>query len=256
MLVGNTMKRIRVPNFSSDPKMMRFPAYAEIKYDGEYNEYHSDENILMNKYGKTRTDCPITDELKSITGDCVLRGELIYGTGQHGGVYALLSNKQSHDLKYVVFDVLEYEGESLVTLPYIKRRDIIDGMKEMSDHVTVSSGVYCDNQEELDKAYQAAIDLGFEGIVVKNVNSAFTPWYKIKAKETLDLAVTTIDPVKERVSVGYKGRDIGVKVGRQYKAMLIVGDIIEVEHQGVLARGGLRHPVFKMIRDDKEVADV
>ncbi|MDD5496765.1 MAG: hypothetical protein PHP46_06705, partial [Candidatus Omnitrophica bacterium] len=62
-------------------------------------------------------------------------------------------------------------------------------------------------------------------------------------------------PAQERIEVlvhnGANSKPVGVKVMNKVKATLKVGDIVEIEHQGILSQGGLRHPVFVRLREDK-----
>ena len=72
------------------------------------------------------------------------------------------------------------------------------------------------------------------------------PWVKMKKREMVQCEVWKIDPVLERIEVRVVGgsKDIGVKVPNKIKFKLNVGDLVEIEHMGVLSKGGLRHPCF------------
>ena len=41
-----------------------------------------------------------------------------------------------------------------------------------------------------------------------------------------------------------KSRNVGVKCSHAWKGRMSVGDDVEIEHQGILPDGGLRHPVI------------
>ena len=40
------------------------------------------------------------------------------------------------------------------------------------------------------------------------------------------------------------GRVVGVKLVDKYKSRVKIGDVVTIEHQGILSGGGLRHPVY------------
>ena len=226
---------------------VRYPCYAEVKIDGELNWYF--QGKLINKSGKTREDCPITSELLlNLKNDnTLLIGELYYGTGKLGKLYDLLSNQQSHDLMYGVWDVK-------MVGTYEERREwMIENITE-SEHVKIVPTWYIEEKEELDSLKQEVWGEGYEGLVVKHPNSPFLlgpcKWMKIKKKDRTDYQIALVDQHQERVevvvpipSVGAH-RNVGVKVCNKYKPRLGVGAYITVEHQGVLSAGGLRHPVY------------
>ena len=61
---------------------IKYPCFAEIKYDGEYCEYRKNMlagSRLVNKYGNERKDCPIIWELDAQQMSYVIMGELYYG---------------------------------------------------------------------------------------------------------------------------------------------------------------------------------
>jgi len=90
---------------------------------------------------------------------------------------------------------------------------------------------------------------GYEGIVLKSCDSIFIhgscPWVKLKYKDQTDYPVSLIDPTKQRIKILNVSTAVGVKVADKDKANLKIGDLVTIEHQGVLVSGSLRHPVFK-----------
>lgn len=225
---------------------IRYPCYAEVKIDGELNWYF--QGKLINKSGKTREDCPITSELLlNLKNDnALLIGELYYGTGKLGKLYDLLSNQQSHDLMYGVWDV-KMPGT------YEERREwMLENITE-SKHIKIVPTWYIEEKAELDSLKQEVWGEGYEGLVVKHPNSPFLlgpcKWMKIKKKDRTDYVIYKVDQSRERIEVSVPmphgpNRVVGVKVCNKYKPRLGVGAYITVEHQGVLSAGGLRHPVY------------
>jgi hypothetical protein len=98
------------------------------------------------------------------------------------------------------------------------------------------------------EAYRDYTDDCYEGIVVKSADSRLImgpcPWVKLKHRTTIIGVVSEIDTSLERIEFIYKGHAIGLKCANVTKRTLKIGDEIEVEHQGELSQGGLRHPVY------------
>ena len=83
---------------------------------------------------------------------------------------------------YIVFDILEKDGISLIDRPLRERRGILVSSLEEGAHVTVSVPV-----EEKGRDYYAVVTgAGLEGIMAKRLDSVYEPgqrsgsWLKIK----------------------------------------------------------------------------
>lgn len=238
-------------------KDLVYPCYAELKIDGEYNVFAY--SMLVNKYGVIKRDLPVITELKDI--DAVFIGELYWGTGKRGSLYKLLAHKKHPDLKFAIFDILRYKEEDLRYITYEKRQEILQVLlPEPLKHTHRLIPHKTESREELDSVFKNAVKNGFEGLVVKNkmsfLLSRTTRWVKMKHKETADLRIVEIDPTRERIEVRVNdNKACGVKVINKYKRELQLGDIVEIQHQGLLDNHGLRHPVYIRRRFDKKEAD-
>jgi ATP-dependent DNA ligase len=245
----------RPPFFKIRGKMIdiRYPCYVEWKLDGEANVYHN--GALINKSsGKTRTDCPITDFLSNVFDhNTVLFGELYWEDGKAGRLYDLLSHAKDDKLKFSVFDVIHPE---VVNLGYQERREwLVNNWTQAHDQVGLIPAFYCETPDEVEAQVGDSKVLGYEGVVVKNADSRLIlagrlipqqlGWVKRKHIETVDVPITHIDDMLERMEIEHNGRKVGVKLNNKYKQGVKVGDVVEVEHQGVLNGGGLRHPVYR-----------
>ncbi len=242
---------------------MRYPAFAEQKYDGEFTWIViTTENLTrkihtVNKYGTERRDFPALNELLECTEgveQAVLMAELYYGDGTNGSLYKLLSNKQSDDLNIKVFDIAEYDNEDIRHKPLIDRKELLYSLLSKKPMYLLKEKVVQDMQE-VQAFFELCTETGkFEGIVVKPMDSPliYGPcnWVKIKDKDQTAYPVVLIDAVKERIEVvcpvagTTKTINVGVKVSNKDKATLSIGDMVIIEHQGVLESGSLRHPVF------------
>ncbi|GAB4322000.1 MAG: DNA ligase D [Dehalococcoidia bacterium] len=92
---------------------------------------------------------------------------------------------------YLVFDVLYLDGYDLSRVPLRDRKELLARVVLPSGNVAPVEYVTGDGVE----AYRAAIDLGFEGLVAKRLDSAYQKgrrspaWRKIKSRTTGDFVV-------------------------------------------------------------------
>jgi DNA ligase-1 len=91
-----------------------------------------------------------------------------------------------------VFDILYLDGETLIDFPLNERRKFLE--KAVTGHVAPQ--LVSEDIPKVEEFYQAALDNGHEGIMIKVATSPYTPgvrgknWIKIKPEvNTLDLAV-------------------------------------------------------------------
>jgi DNA ligase-1 len=94
--------------------------------------------------------------------------------------------KNFSDRKVVFFDILYLNGESLVDRSLSERRTILESI----------NGIEIVKQYDclLNEAFEDSINLGFEGLVIKDINESYMPnerkWIKMKkATDTADLLV-------------------------------------------------------------------
>ncbi|MCP8306763.1 MAG: ATP-dependent DNA ligase [archaeon] len=100
-------------------------------------------------------------------------------------------------VKLYVFDILYLNGESLISVPYSQRRQILD---ENFGEIPLTDQIVSNNLEEAEQFLKKAIDSGHEGLVAKRLDSEYIPgireklWLKIKpVLEPLDLVIVTAE---------------------------------------------------------------
>jgi ATP-dependent DNA ligase len=76
-------------------------------------------------------------------------------------------------IAYRAFDILFLNGQELIGLPLSERRKYL---LEVVPPEYLAEGVECQNEVELMRFYDEALKKGFEGIVVKNLNSRIRDW--------------------------------------------------------------------------------
>lgn len=100
----------------------------------------------------------------------------------------------SEEIKLVphVFDILYLDGETLIDLPLSERRKKLENVVNFF----LAPQVISNDHHVIEQTYQAALDAGHEGLMLKVLSSPYSPgqrgknWIKIKPEvDTLDLAV-------------------------------------------------------------------
>ena len=182
---------------------------AENKYDGSRFQFHKVGNkaaIYSRKLEEMTHSLPdVVSKLSAATThDVIIDGEVIaILNGKPMPFQTVLRRiRRKHDidaaqeeieLRPCVFDILFCDGETLIDLPFSKRREILTEV--MSDYVAPQ--IVSSSAEEIESYYHAALDAGNEGIMLKVRDAPYLPgnrgklWIKIKPEvDTIDLAVT------------------------------------------------------------------
>lgn len=100
--------------------------------------------------------------------------------------YDISELAQRLPLKAFVFDLMYLDGEDLTGISYQKRRELI--FKVISDSGTIApiQGIVASTKEQLDQFLAEQIQKGFEGVVVKRLDSPYSAgarnfnWVKLK----------------------------------------------------------------------------
>jgi DNA ligase-1 len=107
------------------------------------------------------------------------------------------SMAQRIPLTLYLFDVLYLNGESLITLPYLQRRQIL---AQNVAEIPLTKQIITNQQDEAEGFLKEAIAAGHEGLMAKKLDNAYTPgrrgkkWLKIKTVlEPLDLVITAAE---------------------------------------------------------------
>ena len=181
---------------------------AEFKYDGSRFQFHKKGN-WGRMYSRRLEDVTgalpdvITQLLASTTHDVILDGEVIAIKDNRPMPFqsVLRRFRRRHDIEEAqeaiamvpnIFDILYLDGETLIDLPFSKRREQLE--RVVTYHVAPQ--IVSSDQKVIEQTYRDALAAGHEGIMLKVRDSPYTPgqrgkyWIKIKpVVDTLDLAV-------------------------------------------------------------------
>lgn len=171
----------------------------EIKWDGYRTLAHlRNGNVeLFSRNNKSFTEkfYPITKALENWKINAVIDGEIMV-INEHGiSNFGALQNWRSEadgELLMYVFDILWYEGKVLLNLPLSERQAVL---KEIfpadSIRIRLSDSIPARGLE----FFNAATELGLEGIIAKRSDSKYIPdnrtkdWLKIKVQKRQEVVI-------------------------------------------------------------------
>ncbi len=187
---------------------------VEIKYDGARMQIHKkgDKITLFTRRleNVTRQFPDIVDMVKKgiKAEECIVEGEAV-AIDENGKPrpFQTLSRriKRKYDIEKMVkeipvelnlFDIVYLNGKSLIDVPFEERRKILESIVELHGKLKLAEQLISDNVQEIEKFYKKALDMGHEGIMIKNLKAPYKPGsrvgYMVKLKptmETLDLVI-------------------------------------------------------------------
>lgn len=177
----------------------------EIKWDGfRAIAYVEEPYSLKSRNGKElKHNFPELAELNKLSSNVVVDGEIIVMRESKPDFQALLERGQAvsqNEIQrqsqrapaiYVVFDILEKDGNPLTKLPLMERKKILkDSLKE-GKNVLLSDFI----EEKGEAYYQLVLDKGLEGVMAKKKDSYYEEglrtgsWLKIKKLRTCDCVI-------------------------------------------------------------------
>jgi DNA ligase-1 len=222
----------------------------ELKFDGARVQIHKDGDIVR-IYSRRLSD--VTEGLPEIVEKVIneipieriiLDGEVVaidekgipypfqVIMRRFGRVRDVEKQQQEIGLLLYVFDILLLDGESLVDLSYQERRVKIQ--ETLPEHLITETLVTSSVKEALD-FFERSKELGHEGLVVKRLDSKYTPgvrgknWFKLKhTLELFDMAIISAEWGYGRRSgwlsdyhLGVRDEETGefVMVGKTFKGL-------------------------------------
>ncbi len=192
------------------------PLAFEFKLDGARIQIHKSGNKIR-VFSRRLTD--VTESLPEIADlvqgeiradDAILEGEVI-ALGKDRTSPLLFQHlmrrfRRVHDidemskripLELQLFDIIYCDGESLIDVPYEKRRKKLN---EIAGKILLTKQIVTDNPQKAKDFLIEALSNGHEGLVAKKLSSPYTPgirgkrWFKIKQTlDPLDLVIVAAE---------------------------------------------------------------
>jgi len=212
----------RLPSSQEILKKLGGMGAVEFKYDGLRIQAHvSSQGITLfsRRLENLTSQFPdIVSALRESTlatdtvveGECVAvdlnTGELLpfqVVTQRRGRKHGVTEMLEEVPVVLFLFDILYLNGETLLDIPYLKRRSALTESVRETDHVKVTHPVLVDEPQKLDALMGEATEAGCEGVVAKSVkeNSVYQAgargflWIKYKRDyrsemgDTVDLVI-------------------------------------------------------------------
>ncbi|MDT7827578.1 DNA ligase D [Pricia sp. S334] len=169
----------------------------ELKWDGYRIVAHisGDGVLLQSRNGITMNQNfpELAKELESVGHETIMDGELTVldenGVSQFGELQNWPDTRGT--LRYYVFDMLYLNGHSMLDLPLLDRKSLIQEVIE-----GLRTAHYCDHVEGMGAAlFERAVEEGMEGVMAKAGDSNYVPgartekWLKIKNVESEDALI-------------------------------------------------------------------
>jgi bifunctional non-homologous end joining protein LigD len=170
----------------------------EIKYDGYRALSYidgSDVTVMSRKdLSFNKKFPPVVEALKELGLEAILDGEIVALNAAGRSEFQLLQQWQKNgegELVYYVFDLLWLNGYSLMHLPLLERKEILQQI--LPEHPMVRYSDHIENKGN--QFFKAAIKQGLEGIMAKERDSAYAPklrtrqWLKIKSVQRQEVVI-------------------------------------------------------------------
>ena len=215
----------------------------EFKYDGARIQIHrknSEVRIFSRRLTDVTASVPDIVELARTNiraSEYLVEGEVV-ATGRGGRplpfqdlmrrfrrVHEIDAMVTNIPLKLYLFDIVFLDGHLLIDVPYEKRWatvSVITGDELLATRIVTG------DVTEAEKLMDASIKAGHEGLMAKDLKSAYTPgvrgkrWLKIKPVETLDVVIVAADWGSGRRRGWLSNYHLGVK-DKETGQFLVVG---------------------------------
>ena len=227
------MYRAMLASPGKEEDLDRIGYVFEPKLDGTRALCYKDGGIrFINRRDRDITErYPELDISSSIRArDCVLDGEIVVFDDTGNPSFRLLQKREQtspsvyhlrsrqHPSTYVVFDILNHDGQDLTSLPLSERRIVLESV--VTEGPSLRKIV---QTMEGRKLWALILDRGVEGVMAKRMDSKYEQgirsqhWLKIKTTLTVDCVVVGYSHEKRAISslaLALYDDDVLVYVGR------------------------------------------
>ncbi|MEM3518457.1 MAG: ATP-dependent DNA ligase [Nitrososphaerales archaeon] len=188
--------------------------YAEFKYDGIRVQAHKFDDklaIYSRKLEDITNDFPeILEELKKINHDFILDGEIVpfkddaplpFNELQRRLRRKEIDHKILNEVPVALFiyDILYLDGKVLLDEPLFERRKILESLA-FGNSIKISFMKKVKSANEIEELFDLSKKIGYEGLVLKDPSSPYTPgkrgkkWVKLKKElDTLDVVIVAAE---------------------------------------------------------------
>jgi len=149
----------------------------------------------------TAKSCVLDGELVVYNDDGLPNFQLVQGRDQLGSSLVIAQRSTQHPVTFIVFDILEYNGKSVMDKPLSERKKLLKKIIKDTDRITVIPFT-----TDGKKLWQQMTKLGVEGVMAKEAESLYYPgkrkkvWLKVKQFQTADCVIIGYTQEKRLIS--------------------------------------------------------
>jgi bifunctional non-homologous end joining protein LigD len=197
-----------------DPEWIYETKYDGYRIIGTINKKNV-KLISRNGHDYTEKFESLTKALSLVSDSAIIDGEVVIENRKGVSDFQLLQNYQSTrkgQLKYYLFDLLFLNGHSIMHLPLIQRRNLLEALFEKYTFENIYLSAYqVGNGKAL---FEMLSKQGYEGVIAKSPESTYLPgkrahsWLKVKAVKE-----------QEAIICGYTAP----QKGRKYFGSILLG---------------------------------
>jgi len=197
------------------------PCAVEFKYDGFRIQAHKDDkgkiSLFTRRLENVTNQFPDVVEFvrKNVKGKSFIIDSEAVGYGNKTGKYLPFQSisqrikrkyeieKMSNDfpVELNVFDIIYYDGKSMIDEPFEKRRGLLEKfIRQEPKKIMLSKYLKTDSKKAIEKFFKDAFEAGNEGLMFKALDAPYKPgarvghMVKFKAiMETLDLVIVAAE---------------------------------------------------------------
>ncbi|MFH1126186.1 MAG: ATP-dependent DNA ligase [Candidatus Altiarchaeota archaeon] len=193
------------------------PAAFEVKYDGARVQIHKNVSrveLYTRRLENVTKQFPelVKSSFENINAkEAIIEGEIVAIKSledRHPRPFQDLSRriKRKYDIDQMVkkipievnlFDLIYLNGESKIEQSFSERRRLLEEVVSATESFRLSEQLVTEDEEKAEDFYEHAIDLGHEGVMIKNMSAPYKPgsrvgyMYKLKpVMESLDLIIS------------------------------------------------------------------
>lgn len=187
---------------------------CEFKLDGVRVQCHKKGDVVKifsRKANEVSAQFPeIVEDLLKIDHDFIFDGEVLAFKNGRPLPFSKLQTRLQR--KYVdekivsevplmlfVYDILYFDGEPLYKMPLIERKKVIEKI-EFTGRIECLEYTLVSKKEEVERKFFESLELGYEGLMLKDPSSAYTVgkrgkyWIKLKKElDTLDVVIVAAE---------------------------------------------------------------
>jgi DNA ligase-1 len=191
------------------------PACLEFKYDGFRMQIHKSNNkiwIFTRRLEDVTAQFPevVSYVKRMVDGSSFIIDSEAVGFDSRTGRYMPFQGisqriRRKYDIDELsrklpvelnIFDIVYYDGKSLLKMPFEERRDLLEKIvAEEPLKLVLAKNIVANSVEDVEQFFSLALEKGNEGIMIKNLRAPYKPGarvgYMLKLKPNLD----TIDLV-------------------------------------------------------------